>query len=152
MLLIIKSQVKGYTRTRKGKLERVKPYSNVKAFHHEEETIIQKIEKSIGELLTWIQSHKKKKGILTQEQKKYVHKRLKEVEAEMKRNRKIKFGKIVQAHLMEIRKELESPRGGTNIALDLKLMKRGFTKQQLSKLSNREKDTIFWNEIKPEEI
>lgn len=152
-------EVKGYVRTRKGKMERVKPYSSTKVIYHKEsasEKIVKAIEGSLNELLTWIRKKKKKSGILTNEQKKYVHKRLKEIKVEMQKNKKARFGKIVQKHLADITKELKEskklkvedvPKG-----IDGELSKRGFTKKQLAKLSSREKDAIYWNEIKPNEI
>ena len=99
----------------------------------------------------------KKKGFLTDEQRKYIHKSLKEVEPRMKYLKTQKQRMAVASVLKQIRmelKDLDKPKkklGSLSKDEFRELKVRGFTPQEIEKLGVSSARAVIWNDISRDE-
>ena len=99
----------------------------------------------------------KKKGFLTDEQRKYIHKSLKEVEPRMKYLKTQKQRMAVASVLKQIRmelKDLDKPKkksGSLSKDEFQELKVRGFTPQEIEKLGASSARAVIWNDISRDE-
>jgi hypothetical protein len=142
---------KGYWRTdpRTGKY-----IPQTEVIYHEEtsgEKILKVLKSLLGKVKTW----KKEKGVLTNVQKKYIRRRLKELKPSAKQLKTQKQRQAVSRALKELRKELKEKtvvfktKDGKRLnEKEIETLRRlNYNSNDVRKLSRVEVKTIFWNEI-----
>lgn len=100
----------------------------------------------------------KKKGLLTDEQRKYIRKSLKEVEPRMKymktQKQRMEVAKVLKQIRQEL-KDLDKPRrvgkGVLNKDELQELKLRGFTQKEVEKLGVASARAVIWNDISRDE-
>ncbi len=100
----------------------------------------------------------KKKGFITDEQRKYIHKSLKEVEPRMKylktQKQRMEVAKVLKQIRQEL-KDLDKPKkvgsGGLNREELQELKMRGFSPKEIEKLGTQSARAVIWNDISRDE-
>jgi hypothetical protein len=159
-------EVKGFTRTRKGKMEHVKPFQR-KGEQRERYGLLVRLldflEKKIQGWKIEIQAKEEKQRLyrkfkgFNQEQRKYVQRRVKEIQQRSERTWMTKPQKqYIHRRLAELRKEVgikpifvANKIGLSNEEYDgLRMM--GYEDKQIKKMSKEGAKAAYWNRISPE--